>query len=335
MSKFARKICGPAKWIKFDPAVSFKTDYFNYRANPSPRLSEFDRFNCSHGTLSDKDYERQASNPTKMEMFVLGDGKNTWQYYRGFNDKLKARRQLVTAANTDAAMSLDFKKHGCLVWQRAEMHIANKNPHPVHMEMFDLLCIEDVPFVSEVVTPFGTYPGNHPLSIMTLEQTREGARIGSATGSQENINDLEYQPERSLRLQKIWKIVNRKKFTLTPGDELNHTVFHKKNFYIDQDLYNVEKEMILGGYIKNVSTCTLFCARGRLGHLSDDQPTWQGVELDTAVKYKSYVREHMPYMDYFAQEYSESFWPGESTGVLRTAVSAYTQNAPVEESGDV
>jgi len=231
-------------------------------------------------------------------------------------------------------MSIAYTINTCFVWQRAEQVVANRNVHPVHIEIYDLIAITDMVYQSTVVTPYGTYPGNHPLALLTLEQALEGDNVGSATGSQININDLEFQPERSFRLQQHWKIVNRKRCVLTPGDELHHITFHKKNFIVDEKKYTIDLEMLNGGYVKNVSTCTLYRVRGRLGHLSDEQPTWQGVELDTAVKYKHYIREHVPFKDYFAQEYSESFWPGEATPTNTTSVSAYVQNNPDEQPGD-
>jgi len=299
------------------------TGGLTFRPNKRYSKSQYDKKNCTHGTVGDKDYLQIGSQIAQTTIRALA-AKSDYNYWWSMKSQIPQRRVNVT--NNDIHIAGAYQKKFEVVWQKAETMIVNKNLHIVTLDLYDLICKVTCasPNKNAFITVNGVkYPWNHPLSLIQESAARSGQRSVAAGITDpwkniSNIQDIEYTIDKAYKLREIWGIAKHTKITLTPGDTYRHVQFHRKNFVFDEQKLidqglgeeNAELSLIKEGYIKGVSTMLLVRARGGVVHNNDGTPTIDGANLDTVTVYTNYVREVMPFMDYFTFDMGGN-WTGE------------------------
>jgi len=317
---------------------------FTYKPGFGANESKYDKTCCAEGTISDKDYIQKQSLLAHQCIFTMGDAKSDFNYMNGIRSKMIQRHgesgvtQVPLQAYSSGAVNKKFR----MIWQKCEHSISNRNKHACVVEIYDLIAKEDMSCLPVVSVPtLGNFYPNHPIALMNYEALTEGTvGYSQATrfATQENVYDMDFKVERCQRLRALWGICNKTMVVLQPGEQYTHTTFHRKNFVFNKDKYAQDLNMetaSFNGYIKGVSTMSLVCAKGRVGHITTapniNDPTFDGVNLDYVGKYSTKIREELPYADKFSFEYGPSQWSGE--GGARTILGVMEENQPTDTTG--
>lgn len=307
---------------------------FTYLPNKEPRSCKYDKVNCSHGTLHFKDYTPISSLVAKTGMQWVS--RSTWQDFFNIGSTFNQRRPVNGSAVTAGLSQFRTDRYNVeVVWQKMIHTVSNRNKHGVTVEFYDLIAKADTMGDDTMSTTFGLFPENHPWGVLQQDVNQQG-KLGTNTStffakSLSGIDDIEMLPSKAYSFRQQWGICNKTVVDLGPGDQYTHTTFHKKHFIIDNNKANVRGWDGGAGFttIKGVTTGTMVRAYGRVGHNATTS-TIDGTYLDTVTKYQVYLRECMPYMDYFTFDASAD-WNGE--GGLRTTVSVMEENNPTDTAG--
>jgi len=137
------------------------------------------------------------------------------------------------------------------------------------------------------VQRFGKYPGG---TYDTFFSTTYGPNSETETS---------FKLEQLPNFRKVWGIANKKKFYLKPGGIVKHTTFFRTNWVFSRDIVAMTDTQ----FIKGVSHGIIILATGRVAHAtgnaSTGTPTMAGSHLDVTLETSSYVRQFLPFEDYF------------------------------------
>lgn len=318
---------------------------YTYKPNKQIQGGKYDRTNCSHGTFHDKDYIRIQSNIAQTGLFVTCQQSNVGKLIRFSQQFLKRRNvDLISSNQAVQGMSKDNqdRRNVAVIWQKCELTIANRNKHACRVELFDLIAKQDINNTGTISTSTGVLPANNPIGLMQEDLGQSGTKNSenlatSGYTSIATVQDLDFHPERCPTLRAVWGIANKTYIDLSPGDSYTHTTFHRKNTVVDFEKWinrfdSVSNSTTIG--MRGVTTCVLVRATGRVVHVSSgaglEDPTFDGVHLDTIAKYTTYCREYKPFQDYFQFD-STNQWSRE--GEARTFVSAMEEDNPTDTVG--
>lgn len=318
---------------------------FTYKPNRPIQGGKYDKTNCSHGSFHDKDYIRIESKVAQAGLFVIAQQSTVGKLIRFSQQFLKRRNvDLISRPQEVQGMSKDNldKRNVAVIWQKCEFTVANRNKHACRVEIYDLIAKQDINNTGTISTSTGVLPATNPIALLQEDLSQSGTKNSenlatSGYTSIATVQDLDLHPERCPSFRAVWGIANKTYIDLSPGDTYTHVTFHRKNTIVDFEKWVNRFDSVSNSTtiaMKGVTTNILVRATGRVVHVNNganlDEPTFDGVNLDTIAKYTTYCREYKPYQDYFQFDTTGN-WSRE--GADRVNVSAMEEDNPTDTAG--
>jgi len=245
----------------------------------------YDKKNCTHGVIADRDYERVSGNVATAVVYNM-DHRTRGQDFR------KARQWIIERGSLLRMSTDQDGKLFEIVWIKSEMTLINRSAMSAHLELWDFVANKDITDASSE---------KRVDQFMSHDVTNRAGNLNAAVISGDiqkltNINDVDVNFRFLHYHKKYWSCVKMKKIHLSPGESHTHTVFHRVNY-----LYDLEQDNQMPLYAKaGVTTETLLRAQGQVSHVtSTGVPTLSGVDLDYLAQHKMYIREVKKWGDYF------------------------------------
>jgi hypothetical protein len=317
------------------------------------RGSRYDRTNCQHGTLTNGYGFTDSWTPGTQLFKTYGRYSDEYSPYTGDNfTSLNQITNIFGHNNTlgtspVAAYPIQLVE---IVWQKVEYEFVNNALHPITLVLWDMQATMD--------QQDGTWNVNGGATLYWdgIVQARDrllGLKpniAGVLLNAQMNVNSPDFVPycTGTREAWKFWRAANATQVTLKPGMRHTHTTFHKKNWVYDSRKYGdiTVEDSTYYTIHKFQTTALLVQGRGHVVRIKNNATanagnvTFDGGEYSMYQKVTTFMRQHVPFQDYFSLDLTAAH-----TGAANTQgqsgvpgyvyVNAITDTQDVELDGPV
>lgn len=263
-----------------------------------PKISRYDKTNCTHGTFEDRVYKRTSSGVAQQNVMILGLDQTNQTFIDNITSQINPAPG--GEANREGGLQLMYS----LVWQKQTWNITNASVFACHYDIYDYKANSDMndnnnpwKLIQDSISQYGT--GRNSSGVPENRYQYDDRSFSDFAWIDTFMSAKQFQI-----LNDHWKLCKRKRVYLQPGQTLVHTHWRRPNYLHHKPDDNDDGIK----YRKHFASFVLVLAQGQTAHTSDTpgpgnthQATIAGNIDDVVGSVVTYVRQHQPFCNYFFQ----------------------------------